>query len=210
MADQRMDLSDVELVDDAEGYQGFFQIRRLTLKHRLFAGEMSKPINRELFVRHDAVGMLLFDPKLDAICLVEQFRVGAFGHIQSRGLDRSPWVLELVAGLIDKDEAPAEVAERESEEEAGAQVLAVEPIAEYYSSPGGSSEYFYLYCGKSDLSQVGGIHGLEEESEDIRAHVFSCEEAWQLLEQNKINNAHTLIALQWLQRHHDRLLEQWG
>ena len=214
-------LADVELLNESEGYQGFFQIRSLTLRHRLFAGSMSEPINRELFVRHDAVGVLLFDPALEAICLVEQFRVGAYGHQLQRqqggptptGDDAtapsSPWLLELVAGLIDKDEPPATVAEREAVEEAGAIVQALEPIAEYYSSPGGSSEYFYLLCGKADLSAVGGIHGLAEESEDIRAHVISCDQAWQLLDQHRINNAHTLIALQWLQRHVDRVKKQW-
>lgn len=206
--------ADVELLDDVESYQGFFQIRRLVLRHRLFSGAMSAPIHRELFVRHDAVGVLLFDPTLESICLIEQFRVGAYGNqlLQDPSLTtspRSPWLLELVAGLIDKDEPPALVAERESVEEAGAIVQALEPIAEFYSSPGGSSEYFYLFCGKADLSEVGGIHGLAEESEDIRAHVISCEQAWQLLDHNQINNAHTLIALQWLQRHGDRLKKQW-
>lgn len=211
--------ADVELLGEAEGYQGFFQIRSLSLRHRLFSGAMSEPINRELFVRHDAVGVLLFDPLLESICLVEQFRVGAYGNqllreksassTLSSSLPRSPWLLELVAGLIDKDEPPTLVAERESKEEAGAIVQALEPIAEFYSSPGGSSEYFYLFCGKADLSEVGGIHGLAEESEDIRAHVISCDQAWQLLDQNRINNAHTLIALQWLQRHVNRLKKQW-
>lgn len=211
-------LADVELLDDTTSYQGFFQIRSLTLRHRLFAGAMSEAIKRELFVRHDAVGVLLFDPQLESICLVEQFRIGVYGRqlrcaqpesTEPSAASRSPWLLELVAGLIDKDETPARVVEREAVEEAGVVVQALEPIAEYYSSPGGSSEFLYLFCGKADLSEVGGIHGLAEESEDIRAHVISCQQAWQLLDQNRINNAHTLIALQWLQRHIGRLKKQW-
>ena len=97
---------DVELLNQSSVYQGFFEIRTLNLKHRLFEGGWSSAINRELFVRHDAVGVLLYDPVLDSVALVEQFRVGAYGHSQLHETGRSPWLLELVAGLIDKQEAP--------------------------------------------------------------------------------------------------------
>jgi ADP-ribose pyrophosphatase len=205
--------NDVELLAEQSAYRGFFEVRTLNLKHRLYAGAMSHAIQRELFIRHDAVGVLLYDPQLDAICLVEQFRVGAFGHeyLADKNADecQSPWVLELVAGLIDKDEPPALVAERESVEEAGVVIEALEPIAQYYSSPGGSTEYFYLYCGCANLAGAGGIFGVADESEDIRAQVIACSEIPALMAAGKVNNAHTLIALQWLQLNQPRLREQW-
>lgn len=218
-------LGDVELLDSCDAYQGFFQIRTLNLRHRLFEGGWSQAINRELFIRHDAVGVLLYDPHLDVVALVEQFRVGAYGHAllqkqrgQQQGLQKqerpdyqsNPWLLELVAGLIDKAEPPELVAERESQEEAGAIIEQLEPIGQYYSSPGGSSEYFYLFCGKTDLREVGGVHGLEEESEDILVHVMPVEDAWHKLQQGQLNNAHTIIAMQWLQLNRDKLRQQWG
>lgn len=202
-------IDDVEIVDDRVAYQGFFQIRSLKLRHRLFEGGWSGLVRRELFVRHDAVGVLLYDPVLDAIALVEQFRVGAYGHELQHGGGRSPWLLELVAGLIDKDEAAETVAERESSEEAGAVVETLAPIGHYYSSPGGSSEYFYLFCGRCDLSAVRGVHGLDVESEDIRVHVLPVEQAFQKLKDGELNNAHTIIAMQWLQLNHQSLREQW-
>jgi len=194
---------DVEVIDEEVAYQGFCQLRRLKLKHRLFQGGMSEVFSRELVVRHDAVGVLLYDPILDSVALIEQFRVGAI-----RG-DQSPWMLELVAGLIDKDESAEQVGCRESIEEAGVQVLELEPVYRYFSSPGGSSEYFHLYCGRTDLSKAGGIHGLDEESEDIKVHVLSFDDCWALYLQQKISNAHTLIAIQWLERNRDNLREQW-
>ena len=209
MTDKTFGDEDVELLASDSAYKGFFEIRTLSLKHRLFAGGWSEAIQRELFLRHDAVGVLLYDPVMDAIALVEQFRVGAMGHKLSQQTGRSPWLLELVAGLIDKDELPTEVARRETEEEAGAFIQALEPIHEYFSSPGGSSEYFYLYCGRCDLSAVGGIHGVEDEAEDIRVHVMSAAQAFSHLQQGEISNAHTLIALQWLQMNKARLQEQW-
>lgn len=203
-------LGDVELLADERSYDGFFEIRSLNLRHRLFEGGWSAAISRELFVRHDAVGVLLYDPQLDSVALVEQFRVGAYGHNQQHGTDSSPWLLELVAGLIDKKESPETVAERESEEEAGALIKQLEPIHQYFSSPGGSCEYFYLFCGHCDLSDVSGVHGLEDESEDIKVHVLSVDQAWQKLQQGQLNNAHTLIAMQWLMMNKSRLQEQWG
>lgn len=201
---------DVELLSEQQAYKGFFQIRSLTFRHRLYRGGWSETVSRELFLRHDAVGVLLYDPRLDAVALVEQVRVGPLGNERAKADQRSPWLLELVAGLIDKDEAPDEVGRREAVEEAGAEVQALEPIAEYYSSPGGSNEYFYLFAGRADLTGVEGIYGLDEEHEDIRAVVIPVQQLWQMLDRGELSNAHTLIAVQWLRLHHQRLQQSWG
>lgn len=194
---------DVEVLADSIAWRGFFKIRLLKLRHRLFAGGWAAAIERELFVRGPAVGVLPYDPVQDAVLLVEQFRVGALAA------PRGPWLSELVAGIIDKEETPEEVARREAEEEAGITLGELEPVAEYFSSPGGSDEYFYLFCGRCDLSGAGGIYGLPSEGEDIRAEVVPLDEALARLEQGLINNAHSLIALHWLRQHRSRLQRQW-
>lgn len=196
---RRFTRDDVEILDDAEGYNGFFKLRRLTLRHRLFAGGWSKPISRELVLRHAAVGVLLYDPQLDSVALLEQFRVGP---LPGSG---SPWLYELVAGLIDTDESVETVARREAKEEAGCSIQRLEKITAYYTSPGGSNEYFHLYCGLTDLGQAGGIHGLAAEGEDIRVQVVGFDEAWQWLLHGRIGNAHTLIAMQWLKLNRERI-----
>ncbi len=195
--------NDVDIIEQKTEWRGFFEIRSLRLRHRLFAGGWGREIQRELFVRGAAVGVLLYDPALDAVALVEQFRVGALGR------DDSPWLQELVAGIVETGEAPEDVAHREAEEEAGAAITALEPVAGYYSSPGGSDEYFYLYCGRADLSAVGGLHGLEEEGEDIRVSVVAFDRAIAMADRGDINNAHSLIALNWLDRHRPRLRAAW-
>lgn len=194
--------SDAEVLEDRPLYEGFYSMRKLRLRHRLFRGGWGQPVERELFVRPEAVGLLPYDPHRDAVGLVEQFRVGALS-----GGD-SPWLLELVAGLIDRDEEPEAVARREAQEEAGVEVRALEPMYRYFSSPGGSNEYFHLFCAQVDLDQEG-VFGLAEESEDIRLHIVPAEEAFALLERGRISNAHTLIALLWLQREQARLQRQW-
>src|SRR5690606_15999801 len=105
-------------------------------------------------------------PQRDLVALVEQFRVGALN-------EHNPWLLELVAGLIDADdESPEAVGRREAQEEAGVEIGEMLPVGEYYASPGGSDEYFHLFCGRCDLGNAGGVHGLAEEGEDIRVHVL--------------------------------------
>lgn len=195
--------NDVEVLARDTVYKGFFQLERLQLRHRKFAGDWSEPLRRELMVRRDAAGVLLYDPQLDAVALIEQFRIGAI----DRG--SSPWLFELVAGLIDTDETPEAVAQREALEEAGCEVLALEPILKFFSSPGGANEYMHLYCGRSDLRDAGGIFGLPEEHEDIRVHVVSFTDALELMQRGVLRNAHTIIALQWLQLNRERLQTTW-
>ena len=193
----------VEIVEREACFRGFYALDRVHLRHELFAGGMGPLISRELFVRHDAVCVLPYDPLRDAVVLIEQFRVGA--------LDKSahPWLLELVAGLIDKDEVPEEVARREAMEEAGLTLGELWPVTAYYPSPGGSDERVHLYVGRCDSRGAGGIHGLVEEGEDIRVLVLSLDEALAAMEAGRLDNAASIIALQWLALHRELVRQTW-
>ncbi|BAV72589.1 ADP-ribose pyrophosphatase [Pseudomonas chlororaphis subsp. aurantiaca] len=182
----------VDIVRREKCFQGFYQLDRVHLRHELFAGGMGREISREIFVRHDAVCVLPYDPQRDEVVLVEQFRVGAMGKTAN------PWLIELVAGLIDKDEQPEEVAHREAQEEAGLTFSALWPMTQYFPSPGGSTEFVHLYLGRCDSSGAGGLHGLVEEAEDIRVSVWAFEDALQAVRDGRISNAASIIALQWL------------
>ncbi len=182
----------VEIVKREQCFKGFYQLDRVHLRHELFAGGMSREISREVFVRHDAVCVLPYDPQRDEVVLIEQFRVGAMGKTET------PWLIELVAGLIDKAEVPEEVAHREGEEEAGLTFSSLWPITRYFPSPGGSTEFVHLYLGRCSTVGVGGLHGLEEEAEDIRVTVWAYEDALQAVRDGRISNAASIIALQWL------------
>ena len=187
-----MSHSDVEVLQRETCFKGFYRLDRLHLRHRQFAGGMGPQLSRELFVRHDAVCVLPYDPQRDSVVLIEQFRVGAMEK------SANPWLLELVAGLIDKDEQPEEVAHREAEEEANLKLGALWPITQYYPSPGGSNERVYLYLGRCDSEGAGGVYGLAEEGEDIRVHVWPLEDALQAVKDGRIDNAASIMALQWL------------
>lgn len=182
----------VDILRREKCFQGFYQLDRVQLRHELFAGGMGREISREIFVRHDAVCVLPYDPQRDEVVLIEQFRVGAMGKTAN------PWLIELVAGLIDKDEQPEEVAHREAQEEAGLTFSALWPMTQYFPSPGGSTEFVHLYLGRCDSSGAGGLHGLMEEAEDIRVSVWAFEDALQAVRDGRISNAASIIALQWL------------
>jgi ADP-ribose pyrophosphatase len=185
-------------------YRGFFRVDRFLLRHRLFAGGWSAELSREVFLRHDAAGILLYDPRRDEIVLIEQFRLAA--HLAGF----AAWQLEIVAGIIDSDESASAGARRETEEEAGLAVIGeVVPIHRFMTSPGGSTETVDLFCGRVDASAAGGIHGLADESEDIRAVVKSYAEAMGLLNAGKIENGYTLLALHWLAANREALRRQW-
>ncbi len=183
-------------------HNGFYRMDRLTVSHQTFHGK-SLTIQREMMDRHDAVCVLLVDFKTDHLVLVEQFRVGALK-------ERNPWLMELVAGLIDKDESPEEVARREAIEEAGLELGRLHPITHYLPSPGGTNERVYLYVAEVDSDGAGGIHGLDEEGEDIRVHRVPLTTAYHWCTDGTINNAAALIALLWLQLNETALRQEWS
>lgn len=184
-------------------FEGFFRMEKFRLRHALFEGGMSPTLSRELFERGHAAALLPYDPVRDEVVLLEQFRIGAFGA------GRNPWLLEIVAGIIEQGETPEAVVRRESVEESGCEVGALEHICDYLVSPGGTSEQISLYCGRVDSADAGGIHGLAEEAEDIRVTAVAFDEAMAMLAAGVIDSASPIIALQWLRLNRERLRRQW-
>lgn len=198
------DHRDVDVVEKTTPFKGYFQIDRYRLRHRKHDGGWTRDIVREVFERGHAVGVLPYDPALDSVLLIEQFRVGAY----AAGMEA--WQIEVVAGIIDAGETPEQVAVREAREEADCALTDLAFICKYLVSPGGATETCALFCGRADLSAAGGHHGLHEEDEDIRAFVVPVEEALRLLGDGKISNAVTIIALQWRALHREDLRRRWA
>jgi ADP-ribose pyrophosphatase len=184
-------------------YEGFFRVEEYQLKHTLFGGGWSSEITRELFMRGSCVAVLLYDPDADKVVLIEQFRTGAI-----LTPDKA-WLVEIVAGAIEEDESAEEVAYRESMEEAGCEIQQLMVINEFYTTPGGSSEWITLFCGKVDSTQVGGIHGLDHEDEDILVRAADFDEVYLMLENGEIKSAIPIIAIQWLALNRHKLKQKW-
>lgn len=198
---QQFSQQDIEILKEETLYKGFFKLKRVHFKHKLFAGGESGVVTRELLVKGAASAVIAYDPIKDAVILVEQVRIGAYQPQSSQ----SPWLLELIAGMVEEGEKPEEVALRESEEEAGVLVTDLQHCLSVWDSPGGVIERIHLFVGKVDSTQAKGIHGLAEENEDIRVHVVSRETAYQWVNEGKIDNGIAVLGLQWLQLHYQSL-----
>jgi ADP-ribose pyrophosphatase len=196
--------SNVEVIKRDLLYQGVFRLMRYHLRHRLFDGNWSNVLTREILERKSAAAVLPYDPILDHVVLIEQFRPGALDNTA-----HGPWLLEIVAGVYDGDETPQDVAKRESVEEAGSEILDLYQVCEYFVSPGGSNEYLHLFIGRVDAANTGGVHGLEEENEDIRTFSVAADEAFIMLQEGKIKTSPAIIALQWLQLNREWLKQLW-
>ena len=196
--------NDVEIIAREKLYRGFFSLDLYRFRHRLFNGEMSGEVRREIFERGHASVLLPFDPVRDEVVLIEQIRIAAYDTSET------PWLLELVAGMIEPGESVEDVARREAMEEAGLTVGRTKPVLNYLASPGGTSERLSILVGEVDATQAEGIHGLVEENEDIRVHVVSREQAYQWVNEGKIDNAASVIALLWLQLHYQEIRQEWN
>lgn len=187
------DKNDVKILNCESLYDGFFRCNKYTLKHKLFSGEWSQSIEREFFERGKAAALLAYDINKDAVILVEQFRFGAMTN------EQSPWLFELIAGIIEEGEDAQDVVKREAFEEAGLVIDKCQFMMSYFVSPGGTTETLDLFIANVDSTNVEGVFGLAEESEDIRVHVVPRIQAYEWVKTGKINNAATIIGLQWLE-----------
>lgn len=194
--------NDYEVTQRDTLYDGIFRMARYHLRHRKFNGEWSDTFTREIMERQSAAAILPYDPVLDRVILIQQFRAGSLANPES------PWLIEAVAGVY-TDELPSDVAIREADEEAGCKILDIHQICEYFVSPGGSNEYLHLYCGRVDASDAGGIHGLADENEDIRAISLSLDEAYKMVQEGKIKTSPAIISLLWLQLNREWLKQLW-
>ena len=195
---------DVEITKKEHLYQGFFALNRYYFRHKKFDGSISNEIAREIFERGHAVAILPYDPVKDEVVLIEQIRIAALETSQT------PWLLEVVAGMIEDGESIDDVARRETQEEAGLELKRSHHAISYLASPGGTTERTAVIIGEVDASKAKGIHGLPEENEDIKVHVVSREQAYSWVENGIIDNAATVIALQWLQLHYHDICTKWN
>lgn len=196
--------NDIKIIEKSTVFNGYFKVDRYILQHRLYDGGWSTPMSREIFVRGHAVGVLLYDPEADEVGLIEQFRPGAL----AAGFDTC-WIPEIVAGIIEEGENLEDVARRETLEEAGVKISALKLIQRILPDSGGSSHTSTLYCARVRAKELGGVHGLEGEHEDIRVFSLPTDEAIEWLNEARFSSVAAIIALQWLALNKKQLREEW-
>ena len=188
--------SDVTIESREPIFRGFIQVEKVSFRHRLFnQPDYSPVIQRELIHRPEAAGVLLYNDQQQRFALIEQFRVGALNDSESA------WQLEVIAGVLDGDEAPEDCIRRESLEESGCEVQQLQHLFSFYPSAGACSEFFHLYAAEVELPKMGGIFGMPDEGENIQLHLFDYSELGILLKNGRLRNAPVIMALQWLVQH---------
>jgi len=188
----------VEIIRQQEIFRKFFfHITEAQLRHQLYNGQMSQELTRLVFARGDSVAILIHDPVADTIVLTEQFRYPTYRADQS---DDDGWLLEIHAGTIEPGEDPEATVRREVNEEIGYNLQEIIHLTTFYLSPGGTSERIILYYTRvrpTDKTSKGG--GLISEGEDIRVLMMKVNDALKKVETGEIQDAKSIIALQWLQ-----------
>ena len=175
-------------------FDDFFKVDEALVRYEKFDGQMSESVRRLNFERGDAVAVLIFNRETRRMILVNQFRYPTY----EKG---DGWIVEVVAGILGKGEAPEEAVRREVLEETGYRVGEVISIFTFYPSPGGSSERIFLYYAEVENSdRVSGGGGLSSEHEDIEVMDYSLSEIRGALENKKIIDAKTIIALMWFEK----------
>jgi len=172
-----------------------YKVEEAVFRFMRFDGQMSKSERRLVFERGNSAAAILWNRDTQKILLSNQFRYATY--------EQGPgWLSEVVAGVIDGEEAAEETIRREIEEEIGYKVAGdLIHIATFYVSPGASSELVALYYAEvSNADHDGKGGGLASENEDIKLEEWSPVTLWQALENGAIRDAKTLVAVLWLQK----------
>lgn len=156
-------------------YDGFYSFKKIFLEDK------GETIEREQFDSGGAAAALVYDTAKKQYILVKQFRYSAAQDM-----------VEVVAGVLE-DNDPEKTVRKEIEEEIGYTVDSIEPVCDFYSSPGACTEVVHLfYAEVSEKQDEGG--GKDEEHEQIEILRLSEEELLNL----PLRDAKTIIAVQWL------------
>lgn len=146
---------------------------------------------REVYDRGNGAGILLYNSSKKTVILTRQFRLPTYMNGNKTGM-----MIEVCAGLLDKDNAEQAII-RETEEETGYRLKNVQKVIETYMSPGSVTEILYLFVGEYDESmKVSEGGGLDAEQENIEVLEYTFDEAYAMIESGEITDAKTILLLQ--------------
>jgi len=168
----------------------WYTLRKITFDYQRKNGTWETH-SREAYDRGNGATILLHNPAADTVILTRQFRLPTFVNGNPTGL-----LIEACAGLLD-DEHPDAAIVRETEEETGFRLTAVQKVMEAYMSPGSVTErlFFYLaeYSAATERRAGGGI-----EEEEIEVLELPLGEALGMVAAGQIQDGKTIMLLQHL------------
>jgi ADP-ribose pyrophosphatase len=195
------------VLEDEVVWDGRFPLQRVRFRYTRFDGALSPELTWELWRRGTGCAVLPYDPVRDAVALIEQFRLPALAA------GRRPVQTECPAGLVEPEEDPERTARREVAEEAGLRPEQMERIGRFMLMQGGCDEVMHYYAARVSLpapEEVRTNGGLEREGEDTRVLVVPADDAFRMVDDNRIENVTAGFCLLWLRHHRARLRREWS
>ena len=182
--------SKIEILKSEILSDNWYTLRKITYNYLKKDGTWETQY-REAYDRGNGATILLYNKISKTVILTRQFRIPTYLNGNEDGM-----LIETCAGLLDKDNAE-DCIRRETEEETGYKITAVQKVFEVYMSPGSVTEIVYFFIAEySKEMKVNDGGGIEEEQENIEVLEIPFEEAMQMITSGKIKDAKTIMLLQ--------------
>jgi len=180
-----IEITETKLLSD-----NWYVLNKVTFNYKKENEKVESHI-REVYDRGNGAGILLYNSTKKTVILTRQFRLPTYLNGNKTGM-----MIEVCAGLLDKDNAEQAII-RETEEETGYRLKKVQKVIETYMSPGSVTEILYLFVGEYDESmKVSSGGGLDAEQENIEVLEYTFDEAYAMIESGEITDAKTIMLLQ--------------
>lgn len=185
-------ISDIKITDTKLLSDNWYILKKITYDYSKPDGSRHSQ-SREVYDRGNGATILLYNKEQQTVILTRQFRLPSFVNGNESGM-----LIEACAGLLDNDN-PEDCIRRETEEETGYKISAVQKIFEAYMSPGSVTEilHFFIaaYTKEMKLSDGGGA---QHEEENIEVLELPFAETLQMIETGAIKDAKTIMLLQYI------------
>ena len=186
MSNPKIQILESEILSD-----NWYVLRKITYNYLKKDGQWEKQI-REAYDRGNGATILLYNKNSKTVILTRQFRLPTYVNGNETGM-----MIEACAGLLDKDNVE-ECIRRETEEETGYQISAVEKLFEVYMSPGSVTEIVHFFAAEytKDM-KINDGGGIQEEQENIEVLELNFDQAYNMIASGEIKDAKTIMLLQY-------------
>jgi len=174
----------------------YFPLKKITFRQRRRDGSEQEE-TREVYDNAGGAAVLLYNPEKRTVLLTRQFRIGA------RLAGHDGYMIEVPAGMLD-DASPDQRVRAELCEETGFRANKLRKVIEFFPNPSSLTETVHGYLGEyGERDRRGEGGGKEDEGEDIEVLEMGVTEAFRQVKEGGINDAKTVILLQFLREELD-------
>jgi len=170
----------------------WYTLRKITYDYLQKDGTWNTQ-SRETYDRGNGATILLYNLDTKTVILTKQFRLPTFVNGNPTGM-----LIESCAGLLDQDNAE-DCIRRETEEETGYQISAVQKIFEAYMSPGSVTELLHFFIAEyASHMKISDGGGLDHEQENIEVMEVDFDTTLSMIDSGEIKDGKTIMLLQHL------------